>query len=177
MLEFTRLPTGMRRHLIRARDKSGLEPDPPRRTDAALLVLRLAVGVSFLAHGLDKFGDFAGTEEFFASLGIPAPELMTPLVAVTEVGGGLLLLAGLATPLVGVALAADMLVAYLTAHAGNGFFVADGGGELVLLLGSASVALALAGAGRFSLDAALGLDRLRVVVHGRAVAGGGDARR
>ena len=59
MLEFTRLPTGMRRHLIRARDKSGLEPDPPRRTDAALLVLRLAVGVTFLAHGLDKLADFA----------------------------------------------------------------------------------------------------------------------
>ena len=177
MIDSTRLPTAMRRYLIRARDKSGLVPDPPRPTDAALLLLRLAVGITFLAHGLDKLDDLAGTERFFASLGIPAPELMTPLVAVTEVGGGLLLLTGLATPLVGVALATDMVVAYLTAHLGNGFFVAEGGGELVLLLASASFALALTGAGRFSLDAALGLDRLRVAVHGRAVAGGGDARR
>jgi putative oxidoreductase len=78
---------------------------------------------------------------------------MTPFVAITETAGGLLLIAGLATPLVGAALAADMLVAYLTAHVGNGFFVADGGGELVLLLAFASFAFVLTGAGRYSADA------------------------
>jgi putative oxidoreductase len=41
----------------------------------------------------------------------------------------------------------------------SGFFVSNGGIELVLLLGGASLALALAGAGRFSVDAALGLTR------------------
>lgn len=129
----------------------------PLGSNTALLLLRLVVGVTFLVHGIDKLGDLSGTEAFFASLGIPVPELMSPFVAITETAGGLLLIAGLATPLVGVALAADMLVAYLTAHIGKGFFVEDGGGELVLLLGGTSIAVALTGAGRFSTDAALGL--------------------
>jgi len=124
-----------------------------------LLVLRLVVGVTFLLHGLDKLADLSGTEEFFASLEIPAPGLMAPFVALTETVGGLLLIAGLATPLAGVALAVDMLVALVTAHIDEGFFAADGGIELVLLLAAASLALALTGAGRFSADAALGLTR------------------
>lgn len=124
---------------------------------AGLLVLRLVVGVTFLLHGLDKLGDLAGTERFFASLDIPAPGLMAPFVALTETVGGLLLIAGLATPLVGVALAVDMLVALVTAHIDEGFFVRDGGIELVLLLGSTTLALALTGPGRLSADAALDL--------------------
>ena len=131
--------------------------NPTTMQNTGLLLLRLVVGVTFLLHGLDKLGDLSGTEALFASLEIPAPGLMAPFVAVTETVGGLLLIAGLATPLVGVALAVDMSVALLTQHIGNGFFVRDGGIELVLLLGAASLALALAGAGRFSADAAMGL--------------------
>ena len=127
--------------------------------DAGLLVLRLVVGVTFLLHGLDKLGDLAGTEEFFASLGIPAAGFMAPFVSATETVGGLLLIAGLATPLVGLALAGDIAVALATAHIDQGFFAADGGMELVLLLGGASAALALTGAGRFSADAAFDLPR------------------
>jgi putative oxidoreductase len=126
-------------------------------TNSALLVLRIVVGVTFLLHGLQKLGDLSGTEQFFASLSIPAPQLMSPLVAVTEAVGGLLLIAGLATPLAAAALVGDMLVAFATAHVSHGFFVADGGGELVILLGGACVALGLAGPGRYSLDAALSL--------------------
>lgn len=127
-----------------------------------LLVLRLIVGVTFLLHGRVKLADLSGTETFFASLGIPAPGLMAPFVALTETVGGLLLIAGLATPLVGAALASDMLVALVTAHMRSGFFVEGGGFELVLLLGAASLAIALTGAGDFSADAVLGLPiRLR----------------
>jgi putative oxidoreductase len=86
---------------------------------------------------------------------------MAPLVALTETAGGLLRVVGLATPLAGVALAGDMLVALITAHIDAGFFAADGGIELVLLLGGASLALALTGAGRWSAGAALGLRRRR----------------
>jgi putative oxidoreductase len=124
---------------------------------AGLLLLRVVVGVTFLLHGLDKLGDLAAAEQLFDSLGIPAPALMAPFVAVTETLCGALLIAGLATPLVGVALATDMLVALLTAHLGHGFFASDGGFELEFLLGGASLALALAGAGRFSLDASLAI--------------------
>jgi putative oxidoreductase len=132
---------------------------PTTISSSGLLVLRVVIGVTFLLHGLDKLADLPGTEEFFASLGIPASGLMAPFVALTETVGGLLLIAGLATPLAGVALAGDMFVALVTAHIGEGFFAADGGAELVLLLGGASLTLALTGAGRFSADANLGLTR------------------
>src|SRR5918992_5684664 len=131
--------------------------NPTTLPSTGMLVLRVIVGVTFLVHGLDKLGDLAGTEQLFVSLGIPAPALMGPLVAVTEAVGGVLLIAGLATPLVGAALAIDMLVALLTAHLGHGYFVRDGGIELPLLLGGASLGIGLAGAGRFSLDASLDL--------------------
>jgi putative oxidoreductase len=132
---------------------------PTTVVSAGLLVLGLVVGVTFSLHGLDELGDLSGTEEFFASLEIPAPGLMAPFVALTETAGGLLLIIGFATPLVGIALAVDMLVALVTAHIDEGFFAADGGIELVLLLGGASLAVVLTGAGRFSADAALDLPR------------------
>ena len=124
------------------------------RTDLALLLIRCVVGVSFLLHGLDKLGDLDGTEQFFDGLGIPAPGLMAPFVAVLETVGGIGLIAGLITPIWALMLAGDMLVAGLTQHADKGFFAQDGGYELVLLLGVACAGLTLAGAGRFSLDAA-----------------------
>jgi putative oxidoreductase len=87
-------------------------------------LLRVVVGVTFVAHGLDKLVDLSSAEQFFASLDIPAPGLAAPFVAVTETIGGALLIIGLGAP---------------------------------LLLGGASVAIALAGAGRFSLDASFEL--------------------
>jgi putative oxidoreductase len=125
--------------------------------NAGLLLLRLVVGVTFLLHGLDKLGDLTGAEQFFASLEIPAPAVMAPLVAVTETVGGLLLIVGLATSLIGVALAVDMVVAIATARMGHGFFATNGGFELELLLGAATAALVLTGAGRFSADALVDL--------------------
>jgi putative oxidoreductase len=131
--------------------------NPTTLPSAGLLVLRVIVGVTFVLHGLDKLGDLSSAEQLFASLDIPVPGLTAPFVAVTETVGGVLLIAGLATPLVGAALAIDMLVALLTAHLGHGFFARDGGIELALLLGGASLGMTLAGAGRFSLDASLDL--------------------
>jgi len=123
------------------------------RTDAGLFVLRVVIGTTFLLHGIDKLGDLGGVQQGFGGLGIPAPEIMAPLVAMTEVAGGALLIAGLLTPLAGSALAVTMIVAGITAHAGKGFFAQDGGFEYVLMLGAGCIALAIAGAGRFSADA------------------------
>ncbi|WP_354697697.1 quinone oxidoreductase TQO [Paraconexibacter sp. AEG42_29] len=132
-------------------------PSRDTRVDAALLIVRAVVGLAFLLHGLDKLGDLSGVEQNFDGLGIPVPELMAPFVALTETVGGALLIAGLLTPLAGLALGIDMIVAYATVHTGKGFFAGDGGYELVLLLGASSFALMIAGAGRFSVDAALKL--------------------
>jgi len=127
------------------------------RTDLALLLVRAVVGLTFLLHGLDKLGNLSGTEQFFDSLSIPLPGLMAPFVALVEVVGGIALIVGLLAPLFGLALAGDMLVAALTQHMDKGFFVAEGGYELVLILGTASLGILLAGAGRFSVDGALRL--------------------
>jgi putative oxidoreductase len=133
--------------------------NPSALRSTRLLVLRLVVGTTFLVHGLDKLINLSAAEKFFASVGIPAPDLMAPVVSITEALGGVLLIVGLATPLVGAALTLDMLVVLATVNIDQGFFAEDGGMELVLLLSGASLALVLTGAGRFSLDAALDLPR------------------
>jgi putative oxidoreductase len=130
------------------------------RTDLALLLIRAVVGVTFLLHGLDKFSDMAGTQQGFDGMGIPLADVAAPFVASLEVAGGIALIVGALTPIFALGLAFNMLVAALTAHVDNGFFVADGGYELVLLLGVACTGLVIAGAGRFSVDAAARLSRL-----------------
>jgi putative oxidoreductase len=135
--------------------------NPPTFPSAGLLSLRIAVGVTFLLHGLDKLGDPSGAEQTFASFGIPGPGLMAPFVGITETIGGLLLIGGLATRLAAAALSVDMVVALASAHDDLKFFAREGGIELEALLVGASLALLLRGAGRFSLDGALDL-RLRL---------------
>jgi putative oxidoreductase len=123
-----------------------------------LTVLRVVVGVVFLVHGGQKlfFMGFGGVAGFLGSLGVPAPGLFAVIVTLVELLGGLALILGLFTRVVAVLLAVDMLVATLTVHLPNGFFVSAGGYEFTLVLLAASVALAVAGPGEAALDKALG---------------------
>lgn len=129
----------------------------PASPALALLVLRLALGAIFIAHGAQKvfvYG-FAGTSASFGDMGVPLEGVMGPLVALLELVGGILIVLGLATRVVAAALVVNMIVATLLVHLAAGIFVTEGGYELTLLLGAASLALVLAGAGRLSLDAVL----------------------
>ncbi|GER23625.1 hypothetical protein NCCP1664_21200 [Zafaria cholistanensis] len=130
----------------------------------ALAVLRVAIGFLFLAHGWQKFSQFTipGTTAAFEQMGIPAAGLVAPLMATLEVAGGIALILGLLARVAGAALALAMAGAIATVHAPFGIFVADNGFELVLALAAGSAAIALLGAGRFSLD--------RVLFAGRAKA-------
>lgn len=128
-----------------------------RWTDLGLLVLRVVVGIVFFMHGYQKvFGmGVGGVTGFFTSLGIPMPGVAALFVSYLELVGGALLVLGVATRLLGLALAGDMLVALFTVHLSKGFYASDGGYELVLTLAAAAIALALAGPGAYSVDAAV----------------------
>lgn len=125
-------------------------------TSIGLTVLRVVLGVVFIAHGAQKFAQgIPNVTRGFAGMGVPLADVAAPLVAGLELVGGGFLVLGVATRVVGVLLAADMVVAGLLAHSSAGFFSQDGGFEYVLVLAVGSLAVALTGPGRFSLDAVL----------------------
>jgi putative oxidoreductase len=82
------------------------------------------------------------------------------LAILTEVVGGAMLVTGLLMPLAGAAVIGVMLVALITNHRGNGFFIfrPGEGWEYVMTLTLCGFALAVLGAGEWGLDHALELD-------------------
>jgi putative oxidoreductase len=131
-----------------------------RRLDAALAILRLVVGVVFIAHGAQKLFVFglAGVTGAFTQMGVPIPAVTGPLVAFVEFFGGIALVVGLLTRLAALGLAINMLGAILLVKLRGGFFSPNGiEFELTLLAGA--LALALAGAGDFSIDRAIATRR------------------
>jgi putative oxidoreductase len=126
----------------------------------ALLAFRIAVGVVFLAHGINHIfrgGKIAGTARWFASLGMRPGIVHAWLASVTEVGAGALLLLGLGMPLAGAGVIGTMLVAFVTNHRKNGFFIfrPGEGYEYVMTLMFCGLALGTIGAGDWSLDKAI----------------------
>jgi putative oxidoreductase len=117
-----------------------------------LLVLRIGLGVIFIAHGYGKIAAMQETSAFFGSIGFGA--LVTHVVAYVELLGGVALLFGIFTQVAATILALIMSVVllYVKQHAS---ITGMHGNELELALFVSSVALAFMGAGRFSLGAHL----------------------
>lgn len=127
----------------------------------ALLVFRVAVGAVMLAHGLNHIyggGKIAGTARWFEGLGMRPGIVHAWLASLTEVAGGIALILGLLTPLGGAAVIGVMVVAWITNHRGNGFFIfrPGEGWEYVMTLTFCGLALAVLGPGEWSLDEAIG---------------------
>ncbi|HNG86854.1 DoxX family protein [Accumulibacter sp.] len=128
----------------------------------APLVLRIAAGVIFAAHGAQKlFGLFGGyglegTGQWMESIGLAPGYLMALLAGSAEFFGGLALLLGLLVRPSALVLAVTMAVAIATVHLEKGLFMANDGYEFGLALLAISVALVLSGGGRLSLDRAMG---------------------
>jgi len=129
------------------------------------LLLRLVVGGLFVGHGTQKlFGWFGGqgldaTAQGFEQLGLRPGRRNAIAAGGAEAGGGALLVLGLATPLAASVLTATMLTAIYRVHAKNGPWLSNGGYEYNLVMIAAALALAEAGPGALSLDAALGGER------------------
>ncbi len=127
------------------------------------LVLRCAVGAVMLAHGINHIfggGRIAGTGRWFASLGMKPGIVHAWFASLAEVGGGALLVLGLVTPLGAAAVIGTMLVAFITNHRGNGYFIfrPGEGWEYVMTLILVGFAIAILGGGQWSLDHALKID-------------------
>lgn len=125
-----------------------------RTAPYAALILRLSLGILFLAHAGLKFFVFtpAGTAKFFGSLGLP-PELAYVTIAVETVGAIALIL-GLWTRIAAVVLIPVLLGAIVTVHGPAGFFFTNpkGGWEYLALWIVALAAQALIGAGAYAID-------------------------
>jgi putative oxidoreductase len=116
-------------------------------------LLRIAVGVIFTAHGAQKLFQMgpAGLAGFFGQIGIPLPEFNAYFIIAAELLGGIAMIAGLGTRILGALFAAIMVVAIATVHGPAGFFLPNGY-EYTLVLLAGSIALTLQGAGAFALD-------------------------
>jgi len=133
--------------------------------DFTLTILRLLVGIVFFAHGAQKmlgwFGGygFHGTMGFFTHSGIPAPLAFLAICA--EFFGGLGLIVGLLSRIAAFGIMCNMIVAILTVHIHNGFFMnwfgnqKGEGYEYHLLAIAGLLVILIKGAGALSLDHAL----------------------
>jgi putative oxidoreductase len=131
--------------------------------DIGVLILRLTVGLTLSAHGAQKlFGWFGGpgldkTGQMFQGLGFLPGRRHALMAGVVEIVSGLLLALGLLTPLGAAMVFSVMVVAAVSVHMKNGFFITSGGFEYTLVLGIAGLTVAFTGPGALSLDALLGL--------------------
>lgn len=125
------------------------------QSSVARTILRLALGVVFFAHGQQKIFEYTipGTQAAFAQMGVPAAQLAAPAVGFLELIGGAAIILGVLVRPVAALLALTMLGALFLVHAPAGLFADKGGYELVLVLAAGAAALAIVGAGRFSIDA------------------------
>ena len=131
--------------------------------DIAALILRFVLGGIMLAHGIKHARRRKKTANWFGSIGFKSPDLQWFASTATEIGVGVLLIAGLFTTLAAAGVIGVMAVAFVSVHRAAGFWVTarpDEGWEYVLTLSAVAAALAIAGPGGVSIDAALGLDPL-----------------
>ena len=119
----------------------------------ALLALRLVLGAVMIGHGYGKVfhGGLAQHVARVSSFGLPG--WLAYCSAFTEFFGGILLIAGLFTRCVSVAVMIDMSVAIWKVHFKNGFLAKGSGYEFTLTLATVAFALIFFGAGPIAIDA------------------------
>jgi putative oxidoreductase len=125
--------------------------------DLAILVLRVALGIMFCMHGLQKcFGLFGGPgvsgfSKMLSGLGLVPSIFWAYVASYTELTAGTLLIIGLFVRSSSVLLLILILVAAYKVHLKNGFFMIQGGIEYVFIIAAVCLALILLGAGKYAL--------------------------
>ena len=124
-----------------------------------LAILRIVVGVVFIAHGGPKlFGGVPETAAFLGTIGVPLPHVTAWIIASLETFGGFLLVIGYLVTPVAVLLTAQMVTGIFLVHLPNGFYVVGpgpGGVELNLVLVAGLLMLILVGPGHWTLQGRL----------------------
>jgi putative oxidoreductase len=132
--------------------------------EVGLFFIHAVIGSFVAAHGSQKLfgilGGFGleGTGQYLEAFGLRPGKLFAFAAGSAEVVGGLAFAAGFFTPGAAALIAATMIVAARTDHAGRGFWIYNGGNEYVLTNTAVVTALAFHGAGDWSLDNAIGWD-------------------
>lgn len=126
----------------------------PRQPYIALALIRVVVGIVFVAHGFEKimWGGLRPLVQQFEIWNVPMPLLTAPLVATLESIGGILLILGLAARTVAFGLSVVMIGAIWYVHLGNPNFFGPQGLEVPLLLLGGSLAVWFGGPGLPSMD-------------------------
>lgn len=137
-----------------------------RATDVLLLLVRVAIGILFIDHGLQKYtaqGGLAAFQGFLKSLGnVPAPEVTSRVVPLIEIAGGTLLILGLLTRVLAAVLAVEMVITgfLVKLHDLHAPIVSQtmAGVELDAVYLLVLLTLLVVGAGRLSADVLIGLE-------------------
>ncbi len=128
-----------------------------KKVSWALLVLRVVLGIIFIAHGLQKlagmFGGpgIAGAAKMFENFGFTYPFFWAWVVSIVETAGGAFLALGIIPRISAGLIGITMIVAIVKVHRPNGFFMMQNGFEYQLLILAACIAIIITGAGKFSV--------------------------
>ena len=132
--------------------------------DVGILLVRLAVGLTFAAHGAQKLlgwwggPGFAGWTGGIARMGLRPAPLWAAISAGVEFFGGLLLALGLLTPIASAFLVAQSTYIVVRTHLPRGFWNSGGGIEFPLQLLAGSLLVVASGPGAVAIDPALRID-------------------
>jgi putative oxidoreductase len=132
---------------------NGMTAVPQQRMALGLTIVRVVVGIVFIAHGAQKLFGFglSGITGGFTQMGVPLPTLSAPVVTFVELLGGIALVLGLFTRIAAILLAIDMLGAIVLVHFKNGFFLPTGY-EYAFTLLFVMIAIAVGGPGEYAID-------------------------
>jgi putative oxidoreductase len=124
--------------------------------DVVLLLGRVGLAVLMIAHAKLAYdyggGSIAGVGRLFEQAGVPLAALAAPANLLLETVGAIMLIIGLAVPVIGVLMALNMLGAWVLVHSSALYAADHTGPETVIAIGLLSLVLAATGSGRFGLD-------------------------